>query len=282
MTLRPTVLLAVATILATALLMPVSPALANAWAGVEGPAPEPVAVHGRTNRGCMAGGVALPMDGPGFSVMRPARNRYWGTPGLVALVEELGRQVEARGLGTMRIGDLAQPRGGPMPSGHASHQTGLDADIFYVFVPPGGLDARVRANGGPVPVLRAGTLEPDAALWGDAQRTMLRLAADLPGVDRIFVNYALKRDLCRTTGSDRAWLRRIRPWVGHDGHFHIRLACPAGQTGCVPQDPVPPGDGCGAELDSWFAPPPPGPAKPPAPKPPPPPMPAECATILRR
>jgi penicillin-insensitive murein endopeptidase len=73
-----------------------------------------------------------------------------------------------------------------------------------------------------------------------------------PAVARIFVNPAIKRALCRETGPDLAWLTKIRPWWGHNYHFHIRLSCPSGQLECRSQAPPPPGDGCGKELDWWF------------------------------
>jgi penicillin-insensitive murein endopeptidase len=34
--------------------------------------------------------------------------------------------------------------------------------------------------------------------------------------------------------------------------MHVRLACPPGSSECVAQEPPPEGDGCGAELQSWF------------------------------
>ena len=108
----------------------------------------------------------------------------------------------------------------------------------------------------------------DPARWTAAQVTLLHLAATLPGVDRIFVHPAIKRRLCADATGDRAWLRLIRPWWGHASHMHIRLRCPAGQTHCVEGPPPPPGDGCDASLDWWFAqidhPPPPAPPRGPA------------------
>jgi penicillin-insensitive murein endopeptidase len=58
---------------------------------------------------------------------------------------------------------------------------------------------------------------------------------------------------------------------GHNYHFHIRIACPDGEANCRPQDPTPPGDGCGAALDWWFRDAvlnPPPPKEPPKPRPP--------------
>jgi len=70
-------------------------------------------------------------------------------------------------------------------------------------------------------------------------------------VDRIFVNPVIKRALCATQ-TQRDWLAKVRPWWGHDEHFHIRLACPSGAAECEPQPAVPPGDGCDADLDRWV------------------------------
>ena len=47
-----------------------------------------------------------------------------------------------------------------------------------------------------------------------------RLTQD-PLVQRIFVNAAIKKALCREAGDDRAWLEKVRPWWGHDYHFHV-------------------------------------------------------------
>jgi penicillin-insensitive murein endopeptidase len=102
--------------------------------------------------------------------------------------------------------------------------------------------------------------------------SLIRAAAEHPDVARIFVNAAIKDHLCRTAPEDdRAWLRVVRPWWGHDAHFHVRLSCPPDSPGCVDQDPPPPGDGCDASLAWWFSDEalnPPKPATRPKPKPP--------------
>ena len=78
----------------------------------------------------MAGGAALPVDGPAWQVMRLSRNRNWGHPDLVALVERLAIEAKEKdGWNGLLVGDLAQPRGGPMlvrpcqPPGRASMPT---------------------------------------------------------------------------------------------------------------------------------------------------------------
>src|SRR5690606_9570375 len=76
-------------------------------------------------KGCLAGGAALPIDGPNWQVMRLSRNRNWGHPVLVDVLKRLAADVGRDGAGGLLIGDMAQPRGGPMMTGHASHQIGL-------------------------------------------------------------------------------------------------------------------------------------------------------------
>src|SRR5437016_1510186 len=94
----------------------------------------------------------------------------------------------------------------------------------------------------------------DEATWTPQHRRMLEVFAREPGVARIFVNPTIKRALCREAGPDRDWLTKIRPWWGHNYHFHIRVSCPYGQAECRSQALLPPGDGCGKELAWWFTP----------------------------
>ncbi len=87
-------------------------------------------------RGCLAGAQALPVDGPAWQVMRLSRNRNWGHPKLIALLERLaGDARENDGWNGLLVGDISQPRGGPMLTGHASHQIGLDADVWLTQMP---------------------------------------------------------------------------------------------------------------------------------------------------
>ena len=85
---------------------------------------------GAYNNGCIAGAAELPLNGPGWQVMRVSRNRYWGHPSLVAFIERLGDSAKKAGWNGIRVGDMSQPRGGPMLTGHTSHQIGLDVDIL--------------------------------------------------------------------------------------------------------------------------------------------------------
>ncbi|WP_439817547.1 penicillin-insensitive murein endopeptidase [Zavarzinia sp. CC-PAN008] len=274
---RPFFCLLVAGIMGAA--APAAKADDAAWGRVTTPAAGPAQVIGKTNRGCVAGAVALPALGPGWQVVRLERSRFWGHPDLLRTIRDATTLLQRGRRPMILIGDMAQARGGPMPSGHASHQTGIDADIMFTTVQRP-LDPSLREAWQPQSTLSPDGRQVDLSRFGPDQVTMLKSFAIQPGVDRIFVNFVLKRHLCQTVQGDRTWLRRIRPWVGHDGHFHVRLRCPAGQPLCTPQDAIPPGDGCDASLDAWFLPPPPRRPGPPAAKPPPPPMPTACEAVL--
>jgi penicillin-insensitive murein endopeptidase len=174
---------------------------------------------------------------------------------LVAAIERLAASLpQVNGWPGLLIGDLGQPRGGPMVTGHASHQIGLDADIWLLPMPEHRLSPGERDNLGAPSIVTKDGNGVDPAMWNPSYRKLYEAVARMPELARMFVNPAIKRQLCREAGSDRDWLAKVRPWWGHDDHFHIRLYCPAGQTACEDQAPVPPGDGCGKELDYWFTP----------------------------
>jgi penicillin-insensitive murein endopeptidase len=184
--------------------------------------------------------------------MRPVRNRAYGHARLVAFIQALSEAARAQGWPGLLVGDLAQPRGGPMRSGHGSHQTGLDADIWLTPAPAHRLSPIERDTLAATSVVRPDGSQVDREHWSSKHVTLLRTAAGFPEVDRIFVNPAIKRALCEEVDGDRAWLGRIRPWWGHDAHMHVRLRCPAGDARCVGQAPIPAGEGCDSELDWWF------------------------------
>lgn len=222
------------------------------WGGLTAPTATPAAAIGTFDRGCLAGGVALPLDGDGYQVMRVSRNRYHGHPELIAFIQSLAADLALNGHPGLLIGDLAQPRGGPMRSGHRSHQVGLDVDIWFLPAPSRPLSAAERESLSAETQVSADGRSVNGA-WGPPQLQALRRAASAPEVDRIFVNPAIKRAVCDAAGGDRGWLAKVRPWWGHDAHFHVRLACPPGDAACVMQPPLPAGDGCDAGLDWWFS-----------------------------
>lgn len=223
----------------------------NGWSTVGYPLAGPPQVIGSYAAGCIAGAVALPLAGDGYQVMRPGRNRYYGHPTLVAFVERLGRRTAANG-GRLLIGDLGQPRGGPMPNGHRSHQSGLDVDVWFLQQPRDRSFSRADAERIDMPsMIRPAEGVLNYSRWSPRYRDALKLAALTPEVERIFVNPIIKQALCGSE-PDRGWLEKVRPWWGHDAHFHVRLACPPGDAQCKPQKPFPPGDGCDPDLARWV------------------------------
>lgn len=228
------------------------PAHGKEWSEARAPTPGPARVFGGPAAGCIAGAEALPTEGPGYQAVRVSRDRHWGHPTTVAFVKDMGARARASGFGDLYVGDLAQPRGGPMASLHGSHQNGLDVDIWFNLDPKPRLAPAEREDIAIVKLTTPDERTVDPARWRDAHARVLRMAADDPRVDRILVHFAIKRKLCETAGPDRAWLRKIRPWRGHNEHFHVRLVCPAGSPDCVQQVAPPPGDGCDATLDWWF------------------------------
>lgn len=219
------------------------------------PADLPTHSIGGYARGCLAGASGIPTDGETWQVMRLSRNRNWGHPEMVAFLRRLSAKVpQVNGWPGLLLGDMAQPRGGPMITGHASHQIGLDADIWLTPMPTHRLSRAEREEMSATNVVRPDGLDIDPRTWTPQHTALLRTAATERGVARIFVNPAIKKALCREAGEDRAWLRKIRPTFGHNYHFHVRLACPGGSATCEDQSPPPDGDGCGAELARWFTP----------------------------
>jgi penicillin-insensitive murein endopeptidase len=187
--------------------------------------------------------------------MRLTRNRNWGHPDLIAFLERYSAKLpQVAGWPGIMVGDLSQPRGGPMLTGHASHQVGLDADIWLTPMPNRSLNADERESISPLMMVREDRTDIDPNTWTPSHLKVIKAAAEDPAVERIFVNAAIKKALCREAGSDRAWLDKVRPYWGHDYHMHVRIQCPAGNTECEKQPSVQAGDGCGKELESWFQP----------------------------
>ena len=219
----------------------------SAAAAMEQPAPGPASSIGAAAHGCLQGAASLPLTGSGWQVLRPDHNRFWGTPTLIEVIEE--DSLKLKDYGQLLIGDMSLPRGGRMPTGHASHQSGLDADILFRLADHP-LTEQERDDPEFFNVFESGRMLPER--WSAVQLSMLEVFARDPRIERIFVNPVIKRHLCRTVTGDRTWLHRIRPWWGHAAHFHVRLQCPAGSSQCENGPAIPEGEGCGADLDWWF------------------------------
>lgn len=238
---------------------------------------------GKYNSGCIRGAVSLPLEGTGYQVMRLSRNRYYGHARLIRFIQQLGQLTNTQQLGTLLIGDLGQPRGGPTLSGHRSHQTGLDVDIWFFLSDQANhrvLTADERESWSATSVVDEPSDNVNYAQWLPAHETILQTAAKLPEVDRIFVNPSIKKELCKhKADSSSTWLRKIRPWWKHDDHFHVRLKCPENNPHCEGQEPLPNGDGCDDSLAWWFSAEAKTPGK--ATPPPPLPLPALCEQVLK-
>jgi penicillin-insensitive murein DD-endopeptidase len=202
--------------------------------------------------GCLAGAKALPVDGEAWQVMRLSRNRNWGNPAMIAFLERFSRKAAQKGVWPgILVGDISQPRGGPMLTGHASHQVGLDADIWLTPMPDRTLTRAEREEMSAVNMVTDDGLSVDRTHWSARQAGIIQAAAEEPEVERIFVNAAIKKALCQTAHG-APWMTKVRAYWGHNYHFHVRIACPAGDATCQPQEPVPPGDGCDKSLAWWF------------------------------
>ncbi|WP_455269428.1 penicillin-insensitive murein endopeptidase [Rhizobium herbae] len=214
-------------------------------------APSPIGFYAK---GCMAGAVAIPTDGPTWQAMRLSRNRRWGNPAMIQLLEKFSQDAVQLGWGSgILIGDISQPRGGPMLTGHASHQVGLDADIWFQPKPAQSLSVQTREDMPFISMLdKSKFLTVNPARWTSTHAKLVMQAASYPQVERVFVNPAIKKKLCETWTGDRDLLGKVRPVYGHDEHFHIRMHCPPGASGCKAQAPVASGDGCDKSLAWWF------------------------------
>src|SRR5215475_9841921 len=219
------------------------------------PSAKPTKVIGSYIKGCIAGAGQMPINGDTWQVMRLSRKRYWGHPDLIAFLKRLAANVHKdTGWPGILVGDIGQPRGGPALTGHTSHQIGLDADIWLTPMPDHLLSREEREEMSATMMVRDDRLDVDPRVWTPTHWMVIRDAAQEPAVQRIFVNAAIKKALCREAKGDRSWLAKVRPMYGHDYHFHIRIKCPPGSGGeCETQPDPDMSEGCSAgDLAFWF------------------------------
>jgi penicillin-insensitive murein endopeptidase len=138
-----------------------------------------------------------------------------------------------------------------------------------------------------VMMVRNDRLDVDTRVFTPGHLAVIRAAALEPTVQRIFVNAAIKKALCREAKGDRHWLSKVRPMYGHDYHFHIRIKCPPGSGAeCESQPDPSESEGCSTgDLAFWFKDSVLHPKPPPKPPKPKPPMtmaalPAACKAVL--
>ncbi|CAI1662921.1 Penicillin-insensitive murein endopeptidase precursor [Serratia fonticola] len=246
------------------------------WQKIDHPVSGTAQAVGGFANGCIIGAHPLPLNSPDYQVMRTDQRRYFGHPDLLAFIQRLSSQANQKALGTVLIGDMAMPAGGRFSSGHASHQSGLDVDI-WLQLPRQRWSAQQLLKPQPIDLVSGDGKQVVDRQWQPQIESLIKMAAQDSEVTRIFVNPAIKQRLCQDAGADRGWLHKVRPWFGHRAHMHVRLRCPAGSLECLDQDAPPVGDGCGAELASWFKPHQPN-ANPV--KKEPPPLPPTCQAML--
>ncbi len=220
------------------------------------------AVHGFYSKGCVQGAIAIPEEGPTWQAMRPHRNRRWGHPDTIKLVVKLSQDGRKVGWNGLLVGDISQPRGGPMLTGHASHQMGLDADIWLNPMPKKRYTRDQRNKVSATSMLarkknKKGKWYFDQNninynVFTDAHVGIIKTAASYPQVQRILVHPTIKKELCKRAKGDRTWLHKVRPYWRHHYHMHVRLRCPAGSPNCRSQAEPKADDGCGAELKYWH------------------------------
>lgn len=202
--------------------------------------------HGEYSLGCLDGAVTFRGDEKGLFIAHKNRGRYWGHPQLIKLLTDAGNAFYKNNQNII-LGDLSQSRGGPMLTGHNSHQNGLDVDIWFQI--PKTSD-----------FLSFQTLETNEMksipMLEEDQIKLIKYFAANDLVERIFINPSFKKKLCEDTTSLKLTFneqRKMRAWWGHDDHIHVRIKCPSDSPNCISQKAIPDGDGCGEDLNWWFS-----------------------------
>lgn len=230
----------------------------SVWSTFQGPSVGSAQAIGSYAGGCIGGAMALPADGENFHAMRPSRNRQYGHPYLVETIHEIAYFNSLLSQGRLLVGDMVQPRGGPMKSGHASHQSGLDADIWFLFwTESRSPSPQERENLSSVSLLNSDGRSLNKNNWTTGRALLLKSVASMERVQRIFINPHIKKGMCELfpNSADHGWMKKLRPWLGHDYHFHVRLKCPEDSKECIPQsESLPADNGCGQDLAQWFKP----------------------------
>jgi len=208
-------------------------------------------------KGCLAGAEQMPETGPTWQAMRLNRNRNWGHPDMIRFLKRLSASAAAQpGWKGLYIGDISQPRGGPMTSSHQSHQLGLDADVWLL--PPKRLNlSRAEREALSSKTVRSKDWRTVNGNWTPAHMEVIKAAASDPAVDRIFITAPAKVWMCKHAKGNRKWLQKVRPYWGHHYHFHVRLKCPKGSTICKTQKPTVKqlsknATGCDKDLNWWV------------------------------
>src|SRR3974377_2233758 len=140
-------------------------------------------------RGCLQGGVELPPDGQNWQGVRLSRKPNWGHPEMINFLERcVPLPAKATGWKGILIGDMAQPRGGPLPYGHTSHQIGLDVDIWFMPMPDHTLVPKEREDTIATSLITADKLRVNPRTRTPADAAFISTAAVQAEVGRGFAN----------------------------------------------------------------------------------------------
>jgi len=192
--------------------------------------------------------VILPADGPNWQAMRPSRNRAWGLPVLIQLMRSASGKLPAAGWAGLLVGDIAQPRGGPMLTGQARIRSArcrhlADADAAAPVEP-----RRARRDAGDqwssqrmamISMRRPGRCQHrrvprrSPRAWGRTHIPSTRRSA--------------ARCAARLVPTGTGWTK-IRAWWGHNYISTFASPVRTAQAECRSQALPPPGEGCGKEF----------------------------------
>jgi len=202
-------------------------------------------VQGYYADGSLRLATPLPREGHGFFHLFHVRDRFWGSEGLVGLIENVAAEIanEYPDGERLQVGDLSAEKGGQITL-HASHQNGLDTDFVY-FRTNRREQGDDPAKGFTEQFVVKGRLSKNFDL--ERNWRLFQLLVESGRVQRMFVDPVIKNTYCRRfkkSAEAIQTLRRMRPLSNHGDHVHVRLTCPAESPDCLAQEEVPAGSGC--------------------------------------
>lgn len=200
--------------------------------------------HGR-----LAAATRLPDSGGGFvKILRP-RNRRFASEDMIYLITKVSKELDQKfpnRRDAVQIGDVSAELGGLVP-GHNSHQNGLDVDIAFLRTNET-MQNPDDVNGFREKFVSSGKVSNNFDLERNWALAKLMVATGRP--QRIFVNQVIKNAFCKLARekgelqSAAETLHRLRPYSGHEDHFHVRITCPLNSPKCEAQEEIPAGTGC--------------------------------------
>lgn len=234
---------------------------------------------GNYNNGCIMNAVEAKHNAPYYQIYRPQSKRYYGDKTMMDFLDRFSKKAHQIGFESILVGDISSQFGGPMNTGHASHQIGLDVDIEFNTKR---LSHNQLVKGGQAQFLVDKGSQSVNSKFNKMYYQLIMAAAHDPEVERIFVGPAIKIAICDMTKDEREqpFLRKIRPWYGHTEHLHVRLRCPKNAPDCEHQAPPEPMHSIAEEKEealSWFRPAPANADN--GPKKPKPPFPKRCVKL---